>query len=526
MRLQTGTSADLQTLREAVSGFGGFKKLVRLGVGLKKNAPETEPQDVCSLTQKDVQFFVFSRIRDNCFAWSLGDCAFAVDIPDGQLFLNAQVKTIGHSACGEASQKDSIEQEQVAPLEVYVVRKGSLASAFQVNIKAAETLSKELADHPASMMLTLKSGNRSFDDHLKNIGQTAYRFLIRVAGGASGQADASAHALRHHQTSAERGTLRHLSIADSPVSSVGLQSALSALDHCLRTLELSPGIIFLAEPESPLVAGNYACASVRTLVLGDALEAAGARELRKRKKPALPGRLPVTIFPFEPLQTLWLVGLGGLTEDDVIGIFRRTPLLEEFRLFPSGSQVYRHHSGDIEVAAGHGSYASLTPAAVAGVFKGLTRHHCPRLARLSIGWKHNLIGHQELIGSWLRRFADAHPEMTEVKLFLTERFHPDDWLYALSNWAPTLEKVTGHFGAYSGDLDAERQLVLLAKAPRLTELECLGRCYRDEVQWMREQQLGAFTKLKRVGHSSLRCFRWNKYTWLLDDLRYPSWRRE
>eukprot|EP00243_Klebsormidium_subtile_P009450 TRINITY_DN4719_c0_g1_i1.p1 TRINITY_DN4719_c0_g1~~TRINITY_DN4719_c0_g1_i1.p1 ORF type:complete len:484 (-),score=30.48 TRINITY_DN4719_c0_g1_i1:564-2015(-) len=264
------------------------------------------------------------------------------------------------------------------------------------------------------------------------------------------------------KTSAERGTLRQLSIADSPVSSAGLQSALSALSHCLWTLELSPGIPFVAPSERPLVAAksssksvgglflgdtnetpkvaeDCACQSVRTLNLGDAHEAS---ELGGRDQPALRAKLPVTMFRLKALRTLWLVGLEGLTEDDVIGIFRRTPLLEEFRLFKSGSRVYSDDSPGIRVTGGGGPIAPLTPAAVAGVFKGLTRHLCPSLARISIGWKHYPIGNQDLHGSWLRRFADAHPGMTEVKLFLTGAFSSEDWLYALAMWAP----MHGHPG--------------------------------------------------------------------------------
>ncbi|GAQ84764.1 hypothetical protein KFL_002050060 [Klebsormidium nitens] len=313
------------------------------------------------------------------------------------------------------------------------------------------------------------------------------------------------------KTSAERGTLRHLSIAHSPVSSAGLHSALSSLGHCLRMLELSPGITFLAQSENDsLVAENYGCKSVRTLILGDAHKAGAARELRKRKQPPRPARIPVTMFPLEPLRTLWLTGLGGLTEDDVIGIFQRTPLLEEFRLFRSLS-------------------ASLTPAAVVGVFKGLTRHHCPRLVRLSIGRKYDPIGYQDLHGSWLRRFADAHPKLTEVKLFLDGKLSSEHWLYALEKWAPTLEKVTGQFGLeYTEDLDPERQLVLFAKAPRLTELECLGGSYRDDIQWIRYQVPGTFAKLKHVLGDDVRRNHWmcNKYKWLVDEIKYGRRRRE
>lgn len=82
--------------------------------------------------------------------------------------------------------------------------------------------------------------------------------------------------------------------------------------------------------------------------------------------------------------------------------------------------------------------------------------------------------------------------MFEVKLFLTGTYPPNDWLYALAKWAHTLKKVAGHFGASSGDFDAERRLVLFAKAPRSAELERLGGCYRDDLHWMRNQKLGAF----------------------------------
>jgi hypothetical protein len=65
-------------------------------------------------------------------------------------------------------------------------------------------------------------------------------------------------------TSAERGTLRHLSISDSTIWRHDLEAALSATSHCLETLEILAGVRFLdARPgkEGPF------CRSLKRLVL-------------------------------------------------------------------------------------------------------------------------------------------------------------------------------------------------------------------------------------------------------------------
>ncbi|GAQ79666.1 hypothetical protein KFL_000350210 [Klebsormidium nitens] len=298
-------------------------------------------------------------------------------------------------------------------------------------------------------------------------------------------------------TSAERGTLRHLSISDSPVSERGLQRSLASVSHCLETLQILHGVTFYGQGAS-----KVECPNLRTLVLASPN---GTREtflgwLLYDITPPPRGRVPLSFFRCSALRTLWLVGLGTffeMTEADVIGIFERVPLLEEFRLFNGGLSMEFPNDQYFSNGSVQGSDTRLTSAVIAGVFKGLTRH-CPRLKRISIGQKSSpcTVRNGNLDGSWLRRFADAHPKLTEVNLFITGRFATEAWLYAIAKWAPTLEKFTGHFKKRPGDFESERQLVLLAKAPELTELECLGGNYREEIEWMRRQSPKAFQKLK------------------------------
>jgi hypothetical protein len=183
----------------------------------------------------------------------------------------------------------------------------------------------------------------------------------------------------------------------------------------------------------------------------------------------------VGFFRFDALRAMWLVGLenlAGMTEEAVAGLFKRMPLLDEIRLFNSGLSL---EFDDARIGADGsicGSDTSLSGDVIAGIFQGLTEH-CPRLSKLSIGRSGSLcrVQNRDLDGSWLRRFADAHPGMQEVGLFITGRFAIEAWLHAVSKWAPTLETFTAHFcRRQTEDLADERQWVLLAKAPRL---ECL-----------------------------------------------------
>lgn len=193
-----------------------------------------------------------------------------------------------------------------------------------------------------------------------------------------------------------------------------------------------------------------------------------------------------------------------MTEADVIGIFERVPLLEEFRLVNGGLSVDSPNDQYFSNGSVQGSDTTLTSAVIAGVFKGLTRH-CPRLTRISIGQKGSpcIVRNRDLDGSWLRRFADAHPGLTELNLYITGRFATEAWLYAITKWAPTLEKFTGHFKRRPAEFESEEQLLLLAKAPGLTELQCLGQNYREEIEWMRRQSPTAFQKLKRLADHKL-----------------------
>jgi hypothetical protein len=102
--------------------------------------------------------------------------------------------------------------------------------------------------------------------------------------------------------------------------------------------------------------------------------------------------------------------------------------------------------------------------------------------------------------------------MREVGLFITGRFATEAWLYAVSKWAPTLETFTAHFCKQNEDLADERQWVLLAKAPRLECLDCLGLSDAQEiVQWMRNQSPKVFPKLRQLAENPTR----NRYTAVL-----------
>jgi hypothetical protein len=110
--------------------------------------------------------------------------------------------------------------------------------------------------------------------------------------------------------------------------------------------------------------------------------------------------------------------------------------------------------------------------------------------------------------------------MQEVGLFITRRFAPEAWLYAVSKWAPTLEIFTAHFCRRQTDSDLadERQWVLLAKAPRLECLDCLGLSVAEElVHWMRNQSPKVFPKLRQLTEDPTR----NRYTAVQDHRR--SW---
>jgi hypothetical protein len=316
--------------------------------------------------------------------------------------------------------------------------------------------------------------------------------------------------------SARRGTLRHLSIADSPVSARGLQKALSSAGHCLRTFEVLSGVT-LHWPSRQRVKEPL-CSRLEKIVLANPnnTKAHWLFYWTPKDLPQ-PERVPVGFFRFEALRTMWLVGLGnlaGMTESAVAGLFERMPLLDEFRLFNSGLSL---EVDDARIGADgsiRGSDTSLSGDVIAGIFQGLTQH-CPHLSKLSIGRSGSQcrVLNRDLDGSWLRRFADAHPGMQEVGLFITGRFATEAWLYAVSKWAPTLETFTGHFCKQTEDLADERQWVLLAKAPRLECLDCLGLNDAEElVQWMRNQSPKVFPKLRQLTEDPAR----NRYTAILD----------
>jgi hypothetical protein len=220
--------------------------------------------------------------------------------------------------------------------------------------------------------------------------------------------------------------------------------------------------------------------------------------------PPTSGALPVSFFKFAALETLWLLGsneLGGMTESAVMEFFKGTPRLRELRVF----------------AGGDGG-AWFQGAAFTGLLKGLAQF-CPQLERISLGGvKGFCTVPASLDGALLRRFADALPRMKEVAFFAHGRFPPEDWLYAIAAWAPTLEIFIAHFRSDAQDLEAERQLLELARAPNLYCLECAssarGIWYQEEVWWMRAQSAAAFAKLKHVGNSRWGC----KYAWLQDYL--------
>jgi hypothetical protein len=213
--------------------------------------------------------------------------------------------------------------------------------------------------------------------------------------------------------SARRGTLRHLSIADSPVSARGLQRALSATGHCLRTFEVLSGVT-LHRPSRKRVKEPL-CSRLEKIVLSNPNNTAEPWLTYVGVHWTLPQpkRVPVGFFRFETLHTMWLVGLGnlaGMTEEAVTGLFKRTQLLGEFRLFNSGPSL---EFDDVRIGADgsiRNSDTSLSGDVIAGIFQGLTKH-CPGLSKLSIGRSGSLcrVRNRDLDGSWLRRSADAHP---------------------------------------------------------------------------------------------------------------------
>jgi hypothetical protein len=280
--------------------------------------------------------------------------------------------------------------------------------------------------------------------------------------------------------------LRHLSISDSTIWRHDLEAALATTSHSLETLEILAGVRFLdalTGKEGPF------CRSLKRLVL-----TASGYQYRSSNNFWLPWdnedvvmlptstALPVSFFRFAALETLWLLGsneLSGLTESAVVEFFRGTPRLRELRVFAQGDGGARFQA-----------------AAFVGLLKGLAQF-CPQLERISLGGvKGFCIVPASLDGALLRRFADALPRMKEVAFFVHGRFPPEDWLYAIAVWAPTLEIFTAHFRSQAQDLEAERQLLALAAAPNLYCLECAssnrGIWYNEEVRWMRAQSAAAF----------------------------------